>query len=106
MISWYDENEIFKGGILLGDCPKNRIAIEIYGQTYNMVGPESTAHMRAVAATVDERMREIKLANPVLSSTQLAVLTAANAVNDLMKLRQKYEALEAELNKQKDEVND
>lgn len=88
------------------ESPKNRISVEIYGQTYNMVGPESTAHMRAVAATVDERMREIKLANPVLSSTQLAVLTAANAINDLLKLQQQVESLEAELNKQKDEVND
>lgn len=84
---------------------KNRISVEIYGQTYNMVGPESTGHMHAVAATVDERMREIKLANPVLSSTQLAVLTAANAINDLIKLQQQVESLEAELNK-KDEVND
>ncbi|MBQ0140624.1 MAG: cell division protein ZapA [Kurthia sp.] len=89
----------------MGKSPKNRISVEIYGQTYNMVGPESTAHMHAVAATVDERMREIKLANPVLSSTQLAVLTAANAINDLMKLQQQVESLEAELNK-KDEVND
>lgn len=88
------------------ESPKNRIFVEIYGQTYNMVGPESTAHMRAVAATVDERMREIKLANPVLSSTQLAVLTAANAINDLLKLQQQVKSLEAELNKQKDEVND
>lgn len=88
------------------ESPKNRISVEIYGQTYNMVGPESTAHMRAVAATVDERMREIKLANPVLSSTQLAVLTAANAINDLLKLQQQVKSLEAELNKQKDEVND
>lgn len=79
------------------ESPKNRISVEIYGQTYNMVGPESTAHMYSVAATVDERMREIKLANPVLGSTQLAVLTAANAVNDLLKLKQQVESLEAEL---------
>lgn len=87
------------------ESPKNRISVEIYGQTYNMVGPESTAHMHAVAATVDERMREIKLANPVLGSTQLAVLTAANATNDLLKLQQRVKSLEAELIKQKDEVN-
>ncbi|GEK30069.1 cell division protein ZapA [Kurthia zopfii] len=88
------------------DRPKNRIAVDIYGQTYNMVGPESTMHMRAVAVTVDEQMRAIKLANPALGSTQLAVLTAANAVNDLLKLQQKFESLEAELKKQKDEVHD
>ncbi|GEK33409.1 cell division protein ZapA [Kurthia sibirica] len=88
------------------ESPKNRISIEIYGQTYNMIGPESTAHMRAVAATVDEQMRNIKLMNPVLSSTQLAVLTAANTVNESLKLQQKIKSLEAELKKIKDDVHD
>lgn len=99
-------NKIFKGGFLLEENPKNRIAIEIYGQTYNMIGTESTAHMRAVAATVDEQMRTIKLMNPVLSSTQLAVLTAANTVNESLKLQQKIESLEAELTKIKDDAHD
>jgi len=74
---------------------KNRIAVEISGNTYNMVGPESVEHMRLVAKTVDRRMRELKSKNPSLDSIQLAVLTAVNAVNDQL-------LLEEELRKLKD----
>ncbi|WP_427901809.1 cell division protein ZapA [Metalysinibacillus jejuensis] len=74
---------------------KNRITVEIYGNTYNMVGLESVEHMRLVAKTVDRRMRELKSKNPSLDSIQLAVLTAVNAVNEQL-------LLEEELRKLKD----
>lgn len=84
---------------------KNRVSVEIYGQTYNIVGTESAGHMRFVAATVDDQMREIKRSNPSLDSAKLAVLTACNAVNDYLTLKSQVDLLESELKNLKDEVN-
>ncbi|MBK3493515.1 cell division protein ZapA [Viridibacillus sp. YIM B01967] len=86
----------------MSEQQKNRISVDIYGQTYTMVGTESTTHMRLVASTVDDTMREIKQANPSLDSAKLAVLTALNAVNDRLKLKEQLELLEEELKKLKD----
>lgn len=89
----------------MSEQPKNRVSVEIYGQTYNIVGTESPGHLRFVASSVDEQMRMIKRANPSLDSAKLAVLTACNAVNDYLKLKNQVEILESELKKLKDEVN-
>jgi len=89
----------------LSEPRKNRVSVEIFGQTYNIVGTESAGHMRFVAATVDDQMRVIKRANPSLDSAKLAVLTACNAVNDYLKLKNQVEILESQLKNLKDEVN-
>ena len=89
----------------LSEQQKNKVSVEIYGQTYNIVGTESPGHMRFVAASVDEQMRMIKRANPSLDSAKLAVLTACNAVNDYLKLKNQVELLESQLKKLTDELN-
>jgi cell division protein ZapA len=85
----------------LTDEQKTRIAVDIYGQTYKMIGPETSAHMRLVATMVDDRMREISSRNPSLDVTKIAVLTAVNSVHDYLKLREKLEQIELELKKMK-----
>lgn len=90
------------GGITLAEQEKNRISVEIYGQTYKIVGTESTGHMRLVASIVDDKMREISVHNPSLDSAKLAVLTAVNSVHDLLKLKEQVEALEEQVKKLKD----
>jgi len=87
--------------VSLEDEQKTRIAVDIYGQTYKMVGTETSTHMRLVASMVDERMREISAHNPYLDSTKIAVLTAVNSVHDYLKLKKQVEQLEEELNKLK-----
>jgi cell division protein ZapA len=74
-------------GQTLSEAKKNRTTVDIYGQQYIIVGKESTSHIRHVASMVDEKMREINRANPSLDISKLAVLTAVNAVNDLVKLK-------------------
>lgn len=95
-----------RGERALSEQRLNRISVNIYGQTYNMVGTESPSHMRHVANTVDEQMRGIRSASPSLDIAKLAVLTAVNAVNDSMNYKQRIEELEAQLKKLKDDVND
>nr|WP_041059956.1 cell division protein ZapA [Jeotgalibacillus campisalis] len=81
---------------------KNRISVDIYGQSYSIVGSESTSHIRLVASMVDDKMREISSKNPSLDTSKLAVLTAVNAVHDYLKLKEEIEELESELKKLKD----
>ncbi|AKO94360.1 MULTISPECIES: cell division protein ZapA [Priestia] len=76
---------------------RNRTTVDIYGQQYNIIGDESTSHVRLVASIVDDKMREINLKNPQLDINKLAVLTAVNVVNDYIKLKEEVERLEEEL---------
>ena len=80
----------------MSDEQKNRVPVEIYGQQYMIVGTESVEHILKVAKLVDEKMKEIKRKNSALDASQLAVLTAVNAVNDYEKLKEKYEKLKKE----------
>lgn len=80
----------------MSEPQKNRTTVEIFGQQYTIVGTESNSHIRLVASLVDEKMREINASNPSLDSSKLAVLTAVNAVNDLIKLKNLFEQYEEE----------
>ncbi|KIY22183.1 MULTISPECIES: cell division protein ZapA [Mesobacillus] len=86
----------------MSDTQKNRSTVDIYGQQYTIVGIESTSHIRLIASMVDDKMREIGSANPSLDTSKLAVLTAVNAVNDYIKMKDRMEALEAEIKRLKD----
>lgn len=72
---------------------KTRITVDIYGRTYTIIGNADKNHMRLVASTVDDKMKEIYQANKSLDTTRLAVLTAVNTINDYLKLEADYEAL-------------
>ncbi len=80
---------------------KIRVSVDIYGQTYKMVGSETSGHMRLVASMVDDKMREINSHNPSLDSAKLAVLTAINSVHDYVKLKEQVEQLEEEIKRLK-----
>ncbi|MBD8037428.1 MULTISPECIES: cell division protein ZapA [Solibacillus] len=81
----------------MAEQEKNRISVEIYGNTYKMVGTESSGHMRLVASIVDDKMREIGAHNPSLDTAKLAVLTAVNSVHDYLLLKKQFEKLEEQL---------
>ncbi|MBV7506047.1 cell division protein ZapA [Bacillus sp. sid0103] len=81
---------------------KNRTTVDIYGQQYVIMGSESPSHIRHVASLVDNKMREISFKNPNLDATKLAVLTAVNAVNDYLKMKDHLDRLQTEILKEKD----
>ena len=85
----------------MSDVQKNRTNVKIYGTEYVIVGQESSSHVRLVASIVDKKMREIYGKNPSLDTNKLAVLTAVNIVNDYIKLIDRVEDLENELNREK-----
>ncbi|WP_066063637.1 cell division protein ZapA [Neobacillus soli] len=86
----------------MSNTQKNRTTVDIYGQQYVIMGTESPSHIRNVASLVDDKMREISFRNPTLDSGKLAVLTAVNAVNDYLKMKDQLERLQSELLKEKD----
>ncbi|MBD7943626.1 MULTISPECIES: cell division protein ZapA [Psychrobacillus] len=86
----------------MSEQEKTRISVDIYGQNYKMAGTETSGHMRLVASIVDDKMREIHSHNRQLDIAKLAVLTAVNAVNDYIKVKEQLELLEEELKRLKD----
>lgn len=88
---------------------KIRVTVKIAGKDYNIVGHDSEEHVQRVAAYVDRKMNELSQATH-LPPAQLAVLTAVNATDDMMKsrdeirrLRREVEQLRAALEKRSNE---
>ncbi|MBS4208823.1 cell division protein ZapA [Bacillus sp. FJAT-50079] len=79
-----------------------RTQVTIHGQNYTITGTDSAEHVMKVAALVDSKMKEISSINPNLDTSRLAVLTAVNAVHDLVKLQERYDRMEQELQRLKD----
>ncbi|UOQ87424.1 cell division protein ZapA [Gracilibacillus salinarum] len=73
---------------------KARTTVDIYGRSYNIVGNEKNEQVRIVASLVDEKMREIHEVNKSLDTTNLAVLTAVNTMNDYIKLKEEFDVLQ------------
>lgn len=73
---------------------KIRVTVEIYGQTYTVLGTESPEHIKRVAKNVDDAMHLIRENNPSLDLTRIAVLTALNTENERMKLAKRLQSKE------------
>lgn len=86
----------------LSNKQKNKTTVDICGQQYVILGTESPSHIRLVASLVDDKMREISSKNPTLDVNKLAVLTAVNAVNDYLTMKEQLERVQNELRKDKD----
>ncbi|RDI44215.1 cell division protein ZapA [Falsibacillus pallidus] len=80
---------------------KNKATVTIHEQQYDIVSTESVEHINRVASIVDDKLRELHKNNPYLGLNRLAVLTAVNAVHDLVKLEEEIELLRKEINKLK-----
>ncbi|WP_019154757.1 cell division protein ZapA [Robertmurraya massiliosenegalensis] len=86
----------------MSEGQKTRTTVDIYGQHYVIIGTEDSSHVKLIASMVDEKMREISSKNPSLNTSKLAVLTAVNAVNDYLKMKEQLERLEGESKRVKD----
>jgi cell division protein ZapA (FtsZ GTPase activity inhibitor) len=80
---------------------KIRTTVRIAGKEYTIASTDSEQYVNRVAAWVDRRMNELAVATR-LPATQLAVLTAVNAADDMMKSRDEIRRLEAELDELRD----
>lgn len=72
---------------------KARVMVKIFGEDYVVKGPVTREYIEMLAAYVDKRMRQISQRNPQLSGAKVAVLTALNLADELVKLQEDYDSL-------------
>ena len=75
---------------------KTRVTVRIAGKDYTIASYDSPEYVNRVAAHVDRKMSELSLATH-LPASQLAVLAAVNATDDMMKSRDEIARLRREL---------
>jgi cell division protein ZapA len=67
------------------------IAVEIYGQTYNVRGEGDPAYLTELARFVDSRMREIASQVSTVDPVRIAILAALNIADELSQCRKRYD---------------
>ena len=75
---------------------KIRTTVRIAGKEYTIASYDTEEYVNRVADWVNRRMEELAAATK-LPAAQLAVLTAVNAADDMMKSRDEIRRLKAEL---------
>jgi len=81
---------------------KIRTTVRIAGKDYAMTSYDSEAHVQRVAHFVDRKMTELGLAMR-LPSAQLAVLTALNVTDDMIKAHDENSRLRREIGQLREE---
>lgn len=82
---------------------KTRTVIRIAGKEYTITSEEPQEYVRRVAQDVDRKMSELALATH-LPPGQLAVLTAVNATDEMMKARDEARVLRMRLDRAEAEL--
>ena len=82
---------------------RSRVTVDIFNHQYTIRGDEDANHVRLVASYVDQKMREIHNANEYLDTRELAVLTALNAMNKYLKLKEENALLKRTVKRMKEE---
>ena len=68
------------------------VEVEIFGQTFHIAAGDATpVYIQSLAYYVDEKMRTLASATKTMSLNRVAILTALNIADDLLKLRDSYE---------------
>ena len=75
---------------------KIKTTVKIAGKEYTMVGTESEEHIRRVAVYVDRKMEELALTTR-MPQNMVAVLTAMNIADDLLKAQDENTRLRKEI---------
>ena len=75
---------------------KTRTTVKIGGRDYTIVGEDPPDRIRRVSAYVDRKMDELTYATR-LSQPMVAVLTAMNIANDLLKAQDENTRLRREI---------
>lgn len=82
---------------------KTRTTVYILGKEYTMTSYDSQAYVKRVAGFVDRKMTELSLATK-LPYAQLAVLTALNVADDMLKAHDENNRLKKELEIAREEL--
>ena len=82
---------------------KIRTTVRVAGKEYTIASYDSQEHVQRVAAYVDRKMNELNLATR-LPSAQLAVLTAVNVTDDMLKAQDEVRRLRKELGEARERI--
>lgn len=82
---------------------KLKTTIRIAGKEFSISTYDSEEYVQKVAAWVDRKMKELHEATH-LPGAQLAILTAVNATDDMMKSREEIRRLRRELDAARTEI--
>ncbi len=77
--------------------PDDSIPVEIYDQTYYLQGGPDPEYVKRLAASLDERMREIADSTRTIDSLKVAVLAALTMADEVERLKQENRELSAML---------
>jgi len=70
------------------------VSVEIYDQVYCLRGVDAQ-HIEGLAGLVDAKMRAVSANGSTVDSLRVAVLAALNIADELLTLRERYDALAA-----------
>lgn len=73
------------------------VEIKVFGQTYTVKTDAEEGHIQEVARFVNEKMEEVLKKSRSVSSLNVAILTALNIADDLLKEKEKRIALLREI---------
>jgi cell division protein ZapA len=73
------------------------VEIKIFGQTYTVKTDEEEDYIRRVAQHVNEKMEEVLRKTRSVSTLNVAILTALNIADDLLREKDRREALAKEV---------
>ena len=83
---------------------KIRTTVKVAGKEYTISSYDDESHVERVAAYVDRRMEELAAATK-LPTAQLAVLTAMNVTDDMLKAQDEIRRLRAELDQARGQLD-
>lgn len=79
---------------------KTKTKVYIDGIEYSLSGRESQEYLHQVAQLVDKRLRQTKIQCDTLNGTLIAVLTAVNIADELLKEKMINQSLENQIREQ------
>lgn len=75
----------------------NKVIVRIGGREYAVRGSESEEYIHKVAIYVDKKMGDLASKQPPLSTSMLAILTAINLADEVIKQRDEIKRLQKEI---------
>jgi cell division protein ZapA len=82
---------------------KNRVTVTIMGEDYTIKGSSSPQMMEKAARHVDHLMRTLAVNNRSITRHRIAVLTAINLADELLKQKQGFQQHPEEIRERGDE---
>ncbi len=76
---------------------KNRVSLTIDGREYSVLSEEPESHLYRVSVYVDQKISEVVSAFPRISTTDAAVMAALTIADELIRLRDESERLDAKI---------